>query len=276
MKVQRARALRVGAFAVMACALFVLALVLFTGLQLWNHRIRYQIVFDESVYGLETGARVYFNGIAVGAVTELGVPPEDPRLARVVIEVDEATPVTSDTIAVLRYAGITGLKVIDLSNTSATASPLAPGARITARQSALDRFTDEAERLLEESTRMLAQINELAASGAQVVDNLVQLTSREEAGRVLEDARRVLASLSAAGSKLEAVIGEAGPRLNAAMKSLDEAATRAAALLDSPNARGVLADLRKASRDLKEFAREVRQRPSRLLLSQPQPERKLP
>ena len=37
-----------------------------------------------------------------------------------------------------------------------------------------------------------------------------------------------------------------------------------------------IADLRQASRNFKELAREVRQRPSRLLYSSPAPERKLP
>ena len=45
---------------------------------------------------------------------------------------------------------------------------------------------------------------------------------------------------------------------------------------DNQPVRAAMMDLRQASRTFKELAREVRQKPSRLLFSSPAPDRKLP
>jgi phospholipid/cholesterol/gamma-HCH transport system substrate-binding protein len=271
-----ASALRVGLFAAVTGVLLVLALLLFTGLELRNSRVRYTIVFEDSVFGLERGARVFLHGIPVGSVADLEVPTDDPSVARVVIEVDSGTPVTSGTTAVLRYAGITGQKVIDLRNSSTPAPRLAPGGRIAARASTLDRLGDDAERLVDETTRMIARVSTLAESARVVVDNLANVTGPGEAGALMTEARRTAASLSAASAKLGSVIHKSGRTIEEVIAEYGKVATRAAALLDSPNVRGTIADLRSASRSLKELARDLRQRPSRLIIPQPVPERRLP
>src|SRR5215510_6822547 len=106
--------IRIGLFSVAAGALLAVVLVGFAGVHFWRARDRYYVEFDSTVYGLEKGADVYLSGIRIGKVGGIGLAPHDIRRVRVAIDINEGTPVRTDTCAVLQFAGITGLKVIDL------------------------------------------------------------------------------------------------------------------------------------------------------------------
>ncbi|HEV7558480.1 MAG TPA: hypothetical protein VGO00_23585, partial [Kofleriaceae bacterium] len=60
--------IRVGLFAAAAATLVVIVVVTFTSLHLFSHRDRFNIQFTGSVYGLEEGSLVYFDGIKSGTV----------------------------------------------------------------------------------------------------------------------------------------------------------------------------------------------------------------
>src|SRR3954462_12709596 len=110
----KAQKIRVGVFAAAALSLAAFVVIVFGGLRFWEHQDHYRIVFDDSVIGLEVGAEVYVNGIKVGAVTDIAIAPEDIRKVAVQIEIKHGTPIHADTRAMLQYAGITGLKELDL------------------------------------------------------------------------------------------------------------------------------------------------------------------
>lgn len=78
----------------------------------------YRVQFDTPVSGLLVGAAVLFNGIRVGEVTELKLPPGKPRQVVAAISVAVATPVKSDTKAGLEFQGLTGVPVIALEGGS--------------------------------------------------------------------------------------------------------------------------------------------------------------
>ena len=101
---------------------FVLAaIVAVFGFVYWLHntgglgpRATYHVQFDGSVPGLLVGAAVLFNGIRVGAVTDLGLAPDSPRRVNATISVASTTPVRSDTRVGLEFQGLTGVPVIAL------------------------------------------------------------------------------------------------------------------------------------------------------------------
>jgi len=106
--------IRVGLFVTITAALLAVVLVVFGGLRFWEHKAHYTILFDDTVMGLESGAQVYLNGIKIGRVDKIEVAPNDLRKVQVSITIAADAPIHSDTVAMLQYAGITGLKVIDL------------------------------------------------------------------------------------------------------------------------------------------------------------------
>src|SRR5688572_10851002 len=97
----KSQKIRVGLFTAIAGALIAIVVVVFGGMRFWEDRAPYTIVFDGSVYGLDRGAHVYFNGVRAGSVTDIRMAPGDPRRVQVTIEVRDGTPVREDTRAVM-------------------------------------------------------------------------------------------------------------------------------------------------------------------------------
>lgn len=292
----KSQKIRVGLFAAIALALLATVVIVFGGMRFWEGKSRYHIVFEGTVYGLEDGALVYFNGMRVGAVDGIGVDPDDLRKVRVTINVRENTPVKIDTKAMLQFAGITGLKVIDLRDGTAAAPRLPEGGTIAAGETVLDKLEKQAETLVDQSTRIMDNAN-------RVMENLVALTDPakfEGMQEIVGNARLASQNLVRTSEALDGIVRENRIAIRESVEAVEESAKTASAMLDGQvsllvaNAndlvtslkgmvtsnqgalRAAVFDLRQASRSFKELAREVRQRPSRLLFSRPPSERKLP
>jgi len=292
----KAQKLRVGVFAAVTGALLVVVVVVFAGMRFWEGRDTYRIVFDGSVMGLEDGALVYLNGMRVGGVDAIEPAPDDLRKVRVTISVREGTPIHADTRAMLQFAGITGVKVIDLRDGTRSSPRLPEGATIAHGETLIDRLEQQAETLTDQTDQLMRRAN-------QIVENLVQISDPQRfAGMdaIMREATVTAQNLAAASAALKALVAENRTTLRASIASIEETATSATALLDGQvsqilaSAGGFVAelesmvstnqtalrsavfDLRQASRSFKELAREVRQRPSRLLFSSAPAERKLP
>jgi phospholipid/cholesterol/gamma-HCH transport system substrate-binding protein len=122
----RARYSLIGGF-VLACILAGFAFVYWIansgGI---GKRTVYAVRFSEPVPGLTPGAGVLFNGVRVGNVTAIKLDPGDPRRLTVLLAVDPATPVRSDTTAATSFQGLTGTASIALKGGAADAPRLEP------------------------------------------------------------------------------------------------------------------------------------------------------
>ena len=76
---------------------------------------KYNILFDESVLGLNIDAPVKYRGISVGKVTHLKINPNNSEQVEVLVTILKTTPIKEDTVARLTAQGITGLSYINLS-----------------------------------------------------------------------------------------------------------------------------------------------------------------
>ncbi|HEU4733411.1 MAG TPA: MlaD family protein [Kofleriaceae bacterium] len=279
----RARNIRVGLFFAISLALVAIVLIVFGGLRFWEPTDRYRVVFEGSVLGLSTGAEVYMNGVKVGSVEELALSG-DVREVAITIEVNRGTPVHADTRAQLQLAGITGLKVIDLRDGTPATPLLPPGSQIAAGATLLDKLEVQAQAIVDQSSALMKR-------ATQLTDNLIAVT---------DPARRAAEHLATASVSLEAMVGENRAALRDSLAAFRTTARSANQLIDGQLAqlidgagdfvgelrklvagnegplRAAVFDLRQASRSLKELARDVRQKPSRLLFSSAPPERQLP
>lgn len=77
---------------------------------------KYAIYFNESVLGLNLDAPVKYKGINVGKVTKLSISPYNQEEIEVIVDIDEATPIMTSSVAQLTAQGITGLSYINLSH----------------------------------------------------------------------------------------------------------------------------------------------------------------
>ena len=276
----KAQRVRVGLFAAVAGLLLAIVLVTFAGMKFWEGHDRYKIVFNGTVMGLEKGARVFFNGMRVGTVKDISVARDDIRNVEVTIAVKEGTPIHADTRAMLQLAGITGLKVIDLRSTTPDSPLMPPGSTIAQGETLLDRLQEHAETLAEQSAELMKRANKIVGQleGVdEVVANLADASASLKA--LVEDNRHTvhdsLASVARTAKSASALMDG---KLTDLVASADALVTDVKGVVHRNDAalRTAVFDLRQASRTFKDLAREVRQRPSRLLFSKPASERKLP
>jgi len=280
----KAQKVRVGLFALASAGLLLIVLIVFGGVRFWAKTDRYHITLDDSAYGLEKGAKVYFNGIRVGSVVDIAFA-NDPRMVDIEISIEEGTPVRSDTRAMLRLAGITGLKEIDLRGGTPDAAPLEPGGSIQAGETTLDILEARATEIADRSVAVMQRAEKL-------VDNLVALSDPKDYEALRASAKRTAENLAETSNTLRGMVDENRVALRSSIEAIHRTAKNASKVFDlagvvvaqldgvvrdnQGSLRAALLDLRQASRSFKDMAREVRQRPSRLLFGKPAGERKLP
>jgi phospholipid/cholesterol/gamma-HCH transport system substrate-binding protein len=299
----RAKKIKVGIFVVAIGALVAGVLIIFGGMRFWEGRDTYYVLLDDSAIGLEPGAHVLFNGIRVGEVQAMETLPEDLTKVRVTIEIKEGVPIKTDTQAMLKFLGITGLKIIDLRGGAADAPALPPGHVIANGETTLDRFERKAKELMEGSTELMASAKRILDQTEVVATNLAALTDPapfEDLPTIVATVKRASVNLAATTGVMREMVTENRAALKQTLASVDQAAQSASQLLDDNVARLVtdassfvndlssvvrdnqtqmrsaMTDVRQASRSFKELARELRQKPSRLLFSDSLRDRKLP
>lgn len=299
----KAQKVRVGIFMLATLALLALVIVVFGGVRFWETKTTYKIVFAGSVMGLEKGAMVHLNGMRVGRVDEIVAAPGDLRKVLVTIIVKGDAPIHADTKAILAFAGITGLKVIDLRDGTHNSPLLPPGSLIAEGETILDKLEAQAKMIAEQSGQLMANAN-------RIVDNLAVITDPKKFDgieEIIDHSRTMARNLSTTSNTLQAMVTENRAILKSSLENVDaatqsvEAATKSAAnMMDVQIAgligkagefiggletmvrgndgqlRAAVADLRSASRNFKELSRDLKQKPSRLLFSDSASERKLP
>ncbi|MBA2664894.1 MAG: MCE family protein [Bradymonadaceae bacterium] len=166
----RAQKMQLGIFVAVATALFVLTLVVLTGMQFWETRDEYTIRIAESVSGLEVGAPVKFRGVRVGTVGAIRVMPGNVEEIEIRVLVDATTPIKVDTEAVVSTQGITGLKYIELMSGTESAAELPSGGEIKAGLSVFDQLSGRAQ--------------DLSVKAEQLLNNLLVITRPENQQRL--------------------------------------------------------------------------------------------
>lgn len=110
---------RLGIFLAIATVIFLVVLGFFLVPKLQEAGDSYYIDFrDTSVNGLLLGSAVRYQGVEIGKVTKIEVNLKATNSVFVHIKIQKGFPIKTDTAAVLSYAGITGLKFIDLQGGS--------------------------------------------------------------------------------------------------------------------------------------------------------------
>ncbi len=185
--------------ALIAVVVFGLLAARFATDAAWN---RYEVLFTQSVIGLNRGSPVLYNGVNVGRIAELRLNPDDVREVIATVEINAEVPVHEDTEATIRLLGLTGTAAIQLRGGDPE-SPLLPTgqrhpARITTGDSPLARLIESSEGIV--------------VTASQVVERLNEILSEENAGhveRTLASAEKLLAGLSDHDGNLNQLLANA-------------------------------------------------------------------
>ena len=100
---------------VLGTALIAVVLWLASGGAFQKKYDYFQAISEESVSGLSLSAPVKYNGVEVGKVKDVRLDPKNPDRVILLFAIERGTPVKTDTIAMLKSQGLTGIAHVELS-----------------------------------------------------------------------------------------------------------------------------------------------------------------
>lgn len=223
----------VGAFVIALTAALV-GLGLWLGADIETKRYTpYLFLTSESASGINPGSLVRYRGVEVGRVKSLHL--DNPEQVRMLLDIEEGTPIKSDTRASIATQGVTGMAYIELTGGTLGAPDLLPGPDgepplIAPAPSLLRRLDVAVSRNLENLDRIAQQVQDLLdadnrAAIGRLLQNLATLSDTlvEERGRV----REVLANgerLTRAGAETFERLPDTLQRLNLTLEEVRTAA----------------------------------------------------
>lgn len=105
--------LLVGAFVVIASTFLVSVWLWMSSSNRQSYDI-YKTVFHEPVDGISNNSVIKYNGVEVGKVKQVELDKVNPNNIYIYLNIVHGTPVSKETVAMLKSQGITGMSYIDL------------------------------------------------------------------------------------------------------------------------------------------------------------------
>ncbi len=201
---------------VLTMAAIVVALWLASDIRLTRYH-SYRTYFHDSVAGLNPNAPVKYRGVNVGRVEKMRIDPEDPTRIEVMMDIAADTPIRSDTYALLKLQGLTGIAYIELEGEGKgepLPSPMPDGSvpTIASRSSAYNRLEEALGRAaltVEEVGRRMSRLlnRQNIDSFQHSLQNLEQVTTlldhdKERFDSILANAQTFSSDLALAGRSL--------------------------------------------------------------------------
>lgn len=235
----------------MAAGLFVLIVsLLVAGLGMWLTRDNgnyhaYELSSREGVSGLQPQAAVRYKGVAVGKVTHIGFDPQVSGNVLIRIDVNEETPITASTFAVLGYQGVTGLAYVLLDDAGEGHPPLPPGAsglpRLPLESSPFSKLADQGPVILGRLDDAVQRLNQVLGE-----ENQKHITS------ALVNIGQAAGSVHALSLKLDATVTQ---RLDPALAAVPALAAQARQTMQALQQAG--ANTASAAADMGQVARRL-------------------
>lgn len=235
----------------------------------------YLTYMNEAVTGLSEKAPVKFNGVVVGFVEKIRINLKNPQQVRLVLKVEERTPVTEATRSSLLSQGITGITFIGLSAEEVNAPPLKkpadePYPVILSRPSLLFRLDQTVETMSKDITAVAKSLNEVLSkenrdSIKSTLENLSDVTSAID--KNAKNIDQSLAALPKVMQKLELTLDNA----NVAAKSLRSLSRDGNQSIQDltqqtlPTAQQVLVKLKHTLANIEQLTGELNKNPAMLI-----------
>jgi phospholipid/cholesterol/gamma-HCH transport system substrate-binding protein len=226
-----------------ACALAGILLGL--GFFVWLAKVQidrqyayYDVLFDD-VSGLSRAADVRFSGLSVGQVMSLELAGTQNGQVRVRVEVAADTPIHEGATAQLQAQGVTGVSVVAITSGDRTRPLLRDTTEgvptIQGQRSVVQSLTEDAPNLLQESIRLVQDLQKLAGPANQqrveaILDNV------EQASGAFNTALSDFSTISRSVADATGQISQFTDRLDPLAASLTEALGKAETTLASMSA----------------------------------------
>jgi len=170
--------LAVGLFVVIVTTFLISTWLWFSSTNRKTYNI-YQTVFHEPVDGVSMNSVVKYNGVEIGKVKNVELDSNNPRNVIVLLNILSTVSINTDTYAILKAQGITGMSYIDLrlpktsvSKTNLVVNNTPPYPQIASQPSLLYDLTEQAQSFTSNVQDISSQLRILLAD-----DNLDHLSN---------------------------------------------------------------------------------------------------
>ena len=197
-----------GAFVVALSALLIAGVLWLAAGGAWQKKLDfYWVIMEESVAGLSVNAPVKFKGVDVGQVHQIRLDPANPERVILTLVIERGTPITVDTLAVLKTQGLTGISSIELSGGTPGSPPLL--AQGDGQWPVIRSKPSLSARLEDVLTTVLAKVESTSAN----LDRLMSAENSAAVTRALADIATLTRTLAARAPTLDAAIADAAQTL---------------------------------------------------------------
>lgn len=229
----------IGAFTIAGFLGILAFLMWFAKIELDRQFAYYDIYFPQ-VSGLGVSSEVTFAGVVVGKVVDIQLSDNVNGAVRVRIEVDDKTPVRTDSRASIEIQGVTGVSNVSITPGSPDAPLLRKANRdsipvIQASPSVLQTLTQQGPEMISRLNRVAEQMTELLGpENQQRVRNILDNVERSSAN--LDKALSDVSKATDAIGKAADGIGAFGERIDTIAGSAQTTLANADAALNSGKA----------------------------------------
>lgn len=284
----RSHEIKAGCLVILGVILFVVFLILISGLDLFKSSKIYYARFKYSS-GIEVGSLVRYGGMEVGRVKKVGIAPDNNSLIEFELEVDAEVPVKKDSEVMITSIGIMGEYYIEISTGSYKVALLPPGSLLNCKEvTSLMMLTDTVDELSKKLSQTIDNLNQLLGSENQnqiyqILANLNDLFENNQHAltAMMDNTNEVLANLSSMSNRLDTLLFENNDSIARSIKHLETTLAQSQELIrgmqetmenvdrmivtQNGNYDEIMENLRRTSRNLDEFTRTIKERPWSLI-----------
>ncbi len=284
----RSNEIKAGCLVLLGLVLFIVFLILISGLDLFKSTKRYYARFKYTS-GVEVGSLVRYGGMEVGRVKKVGVSPDNNSLIEFEIEVDAKIPVKRDAEAIITSIGIMGEDYIEISTGSPGAELLPPDSRLNCRDTTpLMMLTDTFDQLGDKLSQTVDHLNQIFGNENQnqihqILTNLNRLleNNQQAVATMMNSTNKVIANLNQMSGRLDTLLVENQSSISRSIQHLEATLTQSQELIrnmqetmknvnhvisaQTGNYDEIMNNLGRASRNLDEFSRTLKERPWSLI-----------
>ncbi len=250
----------------------------------------FHIFFTDSVNGLSTGGAVKYRGVDVGRIKKVQIDPTNMERIMVTVMIAENTPLKTDTIAVQKSQGITGIGYIDLSGGSKDAPTLQAAAgkmipEIPSRQSQLDQLVTSLPEMVNKYSALAGRLNKLVSNEnvqsfsatLQSLDSIANTLDSNSSSldKMLKEMTATIVQVSTATETLNGITKATREDAIKSMRETRQALESLNTLLSRTNNFSeygyqelyrMMLEVKKTSRELQDTSKNLKENPSRLIL----------
>jgi len=200
---------KVGLVVLIAGAILLAGIFYMTNLGLGSKYAAYKAHF-KFAGGLEPGAPVRFAGLKVGRVKSVRVSPQDPGRIEIELQVNQDTPVRSDSSASLSQLGLLGENYVEIQPGTSSGTRLASGSTIPSVETAdLAALMRRMNALAEQAQPLIADLhkslNQISVQADAVLGNLREVTGQTNRAHLAGIIRQTDEMLAKNSPKIETI-----------------------------------------------------------------------